>query len=122
MPADILVGESMTQYKARKAAAPMKTFAGIKTLGVIKAQCKALGIQFDDRLYRRTGSDFVVIRSFKNDSHRGEVLFSSFNGNFFGTTDTGVQFDSKSPLHEGESWFQTLLSFFYIETVNTAAA
>lgn len=117
MPADILVGESMAQYSARKAAAPMKKFAGIKTLKVIKAQCKAARITFDDYLYRKKGNDHVRVIG-----GGATVLFNSFNGRFFGTTDKGVTFNSDSTEHESEPWFQALLAFFYIETINTAAA
>lgn len=116
MPADKIVGESEQQYRARQPApALIKTFAGNKPLSVIKKQCAALGIEFNDRLHRKSSSDYVVIRSIKGDSRSGEVLFNSYTGNFFGTTNNGVSFDSHITTHEAEPWFQTLLSFFYIE-------
>lgn len=92
----------------------MKKFAGHKTLDVIKQQCQEAGIEFDDRLHK-TGSDYVVVRTIKGDKDSGIVLYSSFNGNFFGSTPDGVDFDSASTEHENEPWFQALLSFFYIE-------
>lgn len=92
----------------------MKTFAGNKKLADIKAQCKAAGIQFDDAGYKK-GGDFVVIRTKKNDNDSGHVLYNATNGNFTGRTDKGEFFDSRSNKHEGEPWFQALLSFFYVE-------
>jgi hypothetical protein len=92
----------------------MKKFDGVKPLAAIKKQCRAAGIHFSDRLYRE-GSDYVVITSIKGDNHSGQVLFNQFNGNFFGTTPAGVQFDSKKTTHEKEPWFQALLAFFYVE-------
>jgi hypothetical protein len=86
----------------------MKTFSGIKTLSTIKKQCDQLGLSFDDRQYKR-GGDHIAI-------HGGGavVLFSSFNGKFFGTTDKNVKFDSSSEQYESCEWFQTLLSFFIL--------
>lgn len=86
----------------------MRKFKRIKTLKEIKAQCKRLSLSFDDYLYRKHGHDHVCIRG-----GGAMVLYSSPTGNFFGTTDKGVQFDSKSDEHEAEPWFQTLLEFFY---------
>lgn len=93
----------------------MKKFAGNKTRDQVKAQCEALGLEFDDTKYEQEGSDYTVIRG-----GGAEVLWSSWNGRFFGTTDTGVEFSSDNDTHEGEPWFQALLSFFYIDKPATA--
>lgn len=105
----------------------MKQFAGHKTLEQIKAQCKAQGVRYDDSKFR-TGSDRVEIGGpvhmlnvtdkpsyFLTRSCPAWVLYNSFNGNFFGTTDRGIQFDSTSTEHKNEPWFQALLAFFYEE-------
>lgn len=86
----------------------MKKFAGNKTREQVKAQCDALGLEFDDAAYQR-GSDITVIRG--GGAH---VLWISFNGRFFGTTDTGIEFSSDETTHEAEPWFQALLDFFYV--------
>lgn len=99
----------------------MKKFSGNKRLAEIKAQCKQAGIQFDDARYKR-GDDYVVIRTTPNDNASGIVLYNTFNGNFTGTTDKGVNFDSRSDQHENEPWFQALLSFFYVEKADAPAA
>lgn len=89
-----------------------RRFARAKTREEVQAQCKAAGVQWDDRLYRQ-GSDFTVLRG-----GGAEVLWSSWNGKFFGTfTDAKgneVQFDSSETKHEAEPWFQALLEFFYV--------
>lgn len=87
----------------------MKKFAGNKSRDQVKAQCKALGLVFDEAAYMR-GSDITVIRG-----GDATVYWISFNGRFFGRTDTGVEFNSDDCKHEHESWFQQLLSFFYVE-------
>ena len=87
----------------------MKTFAGNKSRDQVKAQCKALGVIFDESAYKG-GSDYTSIRG-----GGAALLWSSFNGRFFGTTDTGVEFSSDETTHESEPWFQQLLSFFYVE-------
>lgn len=86
----------------------MKKFAGNKTLAQIKAQCKAAGIEFDDSRYKK-GDDHVAIRS-----PGVMVLFSSFNGRFFGNTPDGKKFSSDDAL-DGAPWFDQLLNFFYVE-------
>jgi hypothetical protein len=43
------------------------------------------------------------------------VFWCSFNGNFFGTTPDGVEFNNWATTHDDEPWFQQLLSFFYVE-------
>ncbi len=93
----------------------MKKFTAYKDLDTIEAQCKAAGIQYDARMMDEHGSDYIVVRTLADDSHSGEVLYNMFNGNFFGTTPDGIQFDSMNDMHEDEPWFQQLLSFFYVE-------
>jgi hypothetical protein len=92
----------------------MKKWAGNKPIDVIKKQCKAAGIHFNDRMYR-DGSDYVCITTVKGDNYSGQVLYSTVNGAFFGTTPSGVEFDSNKTTHDKEPWFQALLAFFYEE-------
>lgn len=87
----------------------MKTFAGNKSLTVIQQQCQAAGLTYDQSAFER-GSDFVRISA--GGAH---VLYSTFNGRFFGQTPDGIRFSSDSTAHESEDWFQALLSFFYVE-------
>ena len=105
----------------------MKKFAGTKPLSVIKQQCKAAGVADDDYGYRKRGHNHIclgqpigkrpdgspLVGAFPG--NRAYVMFSTFNGTFFGNTDKGVAFDSSSTKHEHEPWFQMLLSFFYVE-------
>jgi len=89
----------------------MKMFSGNKPLLVIARQCVQAGLSFNDELYRKRGWDTIRI-----DCPSGaHVIYNTFNGNFFGKTDRGVVFDSKSTKHENKPWFQALLSFFYEE-------
>lgn len=89
----------------------MKTFAGIKHLIDIRDQCRAEGLLWDDKAFRTRGSDHIVISG-----GGARVFFNTFNGRFFGTTDTGVSFNSDSTEHEECPWFQSLLAFFYTES------
>ncbi len=90
----------------------MRRFAGHKSHGAIKKQCKALGIDFNDLLHK-TGGDWVVVTSIEGDNYSGQVLYNTANGNFFGTTPDGVQFDSTKTTHDRNPWFQALLAFFH---------
>ncbi|MFN4360506.1 MAG: hypothetical protein ACK4F4_07260 [Hylemonella sp.] len=89
--------------------AAMTKFQGTKTLAQIRAQCRAQGLKFDDRLHREDQSDYVVVQG-----GGAKVLFNTFNGRFFGTTPDGVKFNSDLTTHENKPWFQGLLRFFYV--------
>jgi hypothetical protein len=88
----------------------MKRFAGSKTLEQIRAQCDAAGLALDAERHEKNGDDHVVVRG-----GGGEVFYRTFNGRFFGTTDTGIEFNSDSTEHEQAPWFQQLLAFFYVD-------
>lgn len=97
----------------------MKTFAGVKPLKQVLAQCKALGLIVDDDNYRNGGWDSIYIVG-----GRGWVRFNTFNGNFSGMVRLGlppcmpptlVPFSSQESKHDKEPWMQNLLSFFYKE-------
>lgn len=87
----------------------MKKFAGIKSRAQVKAQCKAAGVEFDDNAYKK-GSDFTVLRG-----GGAKVIWSSWNGKFYGTTPDGVSFSSDSDRFDNEPWMQALLKFFYVD-------
>jgi hypothetical protein len=83
-----------------------RRFAGNKPLGVIRAQCVAQGVEFDNTQFK-LGSDYICLRS-----PGARVLFNTFNGTFFGTTPDGTKFTS-SDKRDGTPWFDALLDFFY---------
>lgn len=86
-----------------------------RTYREIVALCKAQKVPFDDRLYRSEGWDTIVVGCKGPHIHRpgqGYAIFNTFNGQFFGTTDKGVKFDSNSSEHDREPWKQALLAFF----------
>jgi hypothetical protein len=89
----------------------MKKFAGNKTRDQVKAQCKAAGVKFDESRYLQ-GSDWTTLSG-----GGAQVLWSSWNGKFFGTTDTGIEFNSDSDEHDDKPWMQALLDFFYVSAV-----
>lgn len=109
----------------------MKTFAGVKTLDTIKAQCAAQGVPIDTRLCDKHGWDTIVVggpilllpgHPASDSMENAYAIFNTFNGKFFGRTHEGVSFDSSSTEHESEPWFQALLSFFYVEKGEAGAA
>ena len=87
----------------------MKTFAGTKTLDLIRSQCASGGHKFDDLLYRTKGDDHVKVVM----QDGTDVLFNSFNGRFFGTRANGLSFNSDTSKHDKTKWFSDLLGFFY---------
>lgn len=115
----------------------MKTFAGNKSLKVIRLQCEAAGVAVDDYNYRKLGYDHVCLGMrtgrrpdgspmVRADWHatmlpHGFVMFNTVNGRFWGHTDRGVACCSSSTEHEREPWFQALLSFFYVEKGESGA-
>ncbi len=98
----------------------MKKFAGMKPLHQILKQCKEQGVFVNDYMFKRHGWDTIVFGVQRPGF--GYVIYNTFNGKFFGTTDRGVQFDSNSAKHDKEPWMQALLSFFYVEKGQHGAA
>lgn len=111
----------------------MKKFAGVKTMDVIRAQCKAEGVALDDYGMRMSGADYVCLGApkgvekrrdgtpFVDATKRGNVMFSAFNGSFFGTTPEGIRFHSDDTNFEHTKWFRQLLEFFYTGSLHEAA-
>jgi hypothetical protein len=107
----------------------MKTFKAVKRLNVIRAQCREHGVTLDDYNYRTPsiGSDHVALGMQGGERPDGSplvhtapgypggwVLFSVWNGRFFGRTPEGVEFDSGDAKFDDEPWFEALLDFFYV--------
>jgi hypothetical protein len=102
----------------------MKKFSSFKTVDEIRQQCEAQGLTLDTTLYDAGSSDYIKIRS--NDGKTSaKVLYSSFNGRFFGETAAGldsVKFSSDDATFDGTPWFDALLDFFYVRKVEGASA
>jgi hypothetical protein len=94
----------------------VKKFAGHKTIEQITAQCKALKLDLDARRWYELGDDHIVVRG-----GGAYAIYSTFNGRFFGRTDTGIEFNSDSAKHDKKPWMQALLRFFYVEKPQGAA-
>lgn len=103
------VNQEVAQGAVKHGQQAFQKFAGNKPLEVIRAECEAQGVQFIDSQYRR-GSDYVTLRS-----PNAWVMFSVFNGRFFGKTPDGIEFSSDDK-RDGTPWFDALLEFFYVRT------
>jgi hypothetical protein len=108
----------------------MKKFGGNKSVDEVKKKCKELGFKFKDDLYKQ-GHDHIRIDFsfadskappvFKNKLITGHVLWSAFNGRFFGTLDkTAMTFDSNSSYLDDAEWYSQLLDLVYVEKKETA--
>lgn len=75
----------------------------------LKKACALQGLNLNATKYLIDGWDTVVV-----EGGGARVIYNTFNGNFFGTTPEGMEFDSQSAEHDGHDWFQALLNFFYI--------
>lgn len=99
----------------------MKKFGRHKNIEEIEAQCAAQNLRLDANRWYQNGADTIVIGGpiplgAKGPSN-GCVIYNTFNGQFFGCTDKGVDIDSNKPDHDSEPWMQALLQFFYTEKV-----
>jgi len=90
----------------------MKTFERGKTIKELQASCVAAGWSLNTDKYK-AGSDFVSFQGiFAGET--ANVLYSSFNGRFFGQTKNGTWFNSDSGDLDQEPWFDALLNFLYV--------
>lgn len=89
----------------------MKQFARHRTHDEIVALCKKHKVPLDDSLYLQRGWDTILVGT----KDLGYVIYNTWNGKFFGTTDKGTPFDSCSTRHDRTEWMQKLLHFFYVE-------
>ena len=85
----------------------MRKFGGLKPLAQILELCKRDGVAVDMTKYD-AGGDVITF------SGGGcEVAMNSVNGKFSGVTPWNEVFGSNLGTHENETWFQSLLMFFY---------
>jgi len=98
----------------------MQKFKRQKTHDEIVAACKAGTYELDTSNYDEKGSDWITIGGQFGDK-LASILYSSWNGKFFGKTEDGIDFNSDSDTHENEPWFQEMLNFFYISEKADAA-
>jgi len=99
----------------------MKRFARVKTLDEIRVQCEEQGLELNTTLYDMGQSDYVKISS-TDGKTEAKVLFSTFNGRFFGTVGAGGpgrDFHSDDASLDGTPWFDSLLRFFYADELPT---
>jgi hypothetical protein len=97
---------------------PMRKFKDFKRLEQLKIDVPAAGLTLKHDLYDK-GSDFITVEGWI----RGVavfVLYSCFNGTFFGSAD-GLDFSSDASL-DGQPWFDALLDLFYIDWSRNSAA
>lgn len=90
----------------------MKTFARHRTLDELRILCAEQGIEIDSRKHDDAGSDHVVLEGVI-DNTPFKLLFSTFNGTFFGEAGGGAPFNESSDLDD-EPWFSDLLDLLYV--------
>ncbi|MFL7904707.1 hypothetical protein ACJ41P_26505 [Azospirillum argentinense] len=90
----------------------MKKFAIHRPLRELKPLCEARGIQLDTTRHDRDFSDFVTLSGVFGNQNV-QLLYSVFNGTFFGETASGERFSETSSL-DGEPWFDALLDLLYV--------
>ena len=92
----------------------MRTFKGHRTLDEVMAQCVTEGIDLDVSRYINDGSDYVVLRA-----PAITVLYSVFNGRFFGTVPAipgkQEQIEFNSDEDRSDDWYQRVVEFFYTD-------
>lgn len=91
----------------------MKRYQRCISYDEAKAACATAGYQFDDEKYIKNGSDYVRVVGQFGDK-QAAVLYSSWNGRFFGATTDGIQFSSENSDHDGQPWFDAMLDFFNV--------
>ncbi len=90
----------------------MKKFAGHRGVSALKALCAEKGVQIDTTKHDRNFSDFVSLRGvFCKTSVT--MIYSVFNGTFFGETAQGASFNESSPFDD-EPWFAAILDLLYL--------
>jgi hypothetical protein len=105
--------ESLLTTMNSKENSTMTKFLRHKTYDEIRQQCAAAGIELDTSKYDE-GSDYIVVSSTGPNGEKARVLYSTVNGNFFGTTPDGTEFSSDDKRLDGTPWFDALLNFFLV--------
>lgn len=94
----------------------MKKFKSIKLHQDVIDAARARGFGVSTQLYDSGNSDYVRIDfAFNNgqDEVKGSLLWSSFNGIFFGSLEDGTRFDNGSKHLDDVEWYGQLLDLFY---------
>lgn len=97
----------------------MKKFAGHRGVSALKALCAEKGVQIDTTKHDRDFSDFVRLDGVF-DKTVVTMIYSVFNGTFFGETEQGVRFNESSPFDD-EPWFTAILDLLYLPPEATHA-
>lgn len=105
-----------TKPKTKKAKPAFKRH---RSLDELREKCRELKWQIDSYKHDEEGSDHVMV-FWRHGKVRGSVLYSVFNGRFFGAIDKGGKLSdawitSDETEHDAQPWFQALLSAFYIK-------
>lgn len=92
----------------------MKTFARHRRLDELKQLGAERGITINTDRHDnpRIASDFVTLTGEFADK-KLTVVYSVFNGNFYGRTEDGLTFTHGS-LHDDEPWFADLLNLVFV--------
>jgi hypothetical protein len=97
----------------------VKKFARHKTFEEVVRACHQQEVYCDTAAHER-GGDTICVGAPARTPGCGWVVYSTFNGRFFGSTPYGVHIDSDSQTHDGEPWMQALLKFFYADDASVA--
>ncbi|KAA0678103.1 hypothetical protein [Roseomonas genomospecies 6] len=90
----------------------MKTFARHRTLAELKPLCAQRNIAVDTTRHDVIASDFITL-SGKFGIVDLMVIYSVFNGTFYGETSDGLAFNERSPFDD-TPWFAALLELLYV--------
>jgi hypothetical protein len=96
----------------------MKTFVVIKNCRYIENACNKAGILFDKSLYENGHDSVFFTGTFAKIPV--SVIYNTNNGNFSGTTISGIKFNQNSNLPD--KWFNAVLSFCYKSSSEKKAA
>jgi len=98
----------------------MAQFARNKTQEEIREACREAGFPLDTSGYDR-GSDYVKI-TFSHDGKTFDVLYSSFNGRFIGSSPgSDAVFSESNTELDPVPWYQALLNFLYVPECEAAS-
>ena len=94
----------------------MKKFKSIKLHQDVLNEVQSRGWHASTGLYETGASDYIRIDFHMVDPAgevKGNLLWSSFNGIFFGQLEDGTKFDNGSKQLDGQWWYDQLLDLFY---------
>lgn len=93
----------------------MKTFKGIRPMDEIKRRVAEMHGEVDTTEHDAMRSDYVRISAKFGclEGRNAQVLFSHFNGVFFGKLDDGTAFSNRSDELDGQPWYDAILDTLY---------